>query len=89
MIYSFDGMTPKIAESAFLAAIPNNPGVYNPYNIDGHDGLIERQHKTLDVMVEMGYITQEEADAAMRMLRRTGDFKEVSIVREIINLPLE
>lgn len=31
----------------------------------------------------------EEADAAMRMLRKTGKFKEVSIVREIINLPLE
>ena len=35
------------------------------------------------------YRSVEEADAAMRMLRRTGDFKEVSIVREIINLPLE
>lgn len=31
----------------------------------------------------------EEADAALRMLRSTGKFKEVSIVREIINLPLE
>lgn len=31
----------------------------------------------------------EEADAAMRMLRNTGHFKEVSIVREIINLPME
>ena len=53
-----------LAESAFLAAIPNNPGVYNPYNIEGHEGLIERQHKTLDVMVEMGYITQEQCDEA-------------------------
>lgn len=53
-----------LAESALLAAIPNNPAVYNPYNIDGNEALIERQHKVLDVMVEMGEITQEEADAA-------------------------
>lgn len=53
-----------LAESAFLAAIPNNPGVYNPYNIDGNEALLERQHKTLDVMVEMGYITQEQCDEA-------------------------
>lgn len=54
----------NLAESALLAAIPNNPGVLNPYNEYGHDQLIERQHKTLDAMVEMGYITQEEADNA-------------------------
>lgn len=53
-----------LAESALLAAIPNNPAVYNPYNIDGNEALLERQHKVLNVMVEMGEITQEEADAA-------------------------
>ena len=53
-----------LAESALLAAIPNNPAVYDPYNIDGNEALIERQHKVLDVMVEMGEITQEEADTA-------------------------
>lgn len=31
----------------------------------------------------------EEADAAMRRLRATGIFKEVSIVREQINIPLD
>ena len=53
-----------LAESALLASIPNNPGVFNPYNEYGHEQLIWRQRYTLDVMVEMGYITQEEADAA-------------------------
>lgn len=62
-----------LAESALLAAIPNNPAVYNPYNIDGNEALIERQHKVLNVMVEMGEITQEEADAA----------KEVDILARI------
>ena len=53
-----------LAESALLAAIPNNPAVFNPYNEYGHEQLIWRQQYTLDVMAEMGFITQEEADAA-------------------------
>ena len=53
-----------LAESALLASIPNNPGVFNPYNEYGNEQLIWRQHYTLDVMAEMGMITQEEADAA-------------------------
>ena len=35
------------------------------------------------------YRSIEEADASMRRLRATGKFKEVSIVREHINIPLE
>ena len=53
-----------LAESALLAAIPNNPAVLNPYNPYGNDMLIERQHKVLDDMVSMGYITEEEANEA-------------------------
>ena len=54
----------NLAESALLAAIPNNPGVLNPYNVYGNEMLIERQHKVLDDMVSMGYITADEAAAA-------------------------
>lgn len=54
----------NLAESALLAAIPNNPGVLNPYNTYGNEMLIDRQHKVLDDMVSMGYITREEADEA-------------------------
>lgn len=53
-----------LAESALLASIPNQPGWYDPYNIDGHKDLIARQHKTLDSMVDMKYITRAEADEA-------------------------
>ena len=53
-----------LAESAFLAAIPNNPGVLNPYNTYGHEALIARQKKTIDVMMEMGYVTKEQAEEA-------------------------
>ncbi|MDO4612149.1 MAG: transglycosylase domain-containing protein [Candidatus Saccharibacteria bacterium] len=53
-----------LAESALLAAIPNNPAILNPYNTYGNQKLIERQHKVLDDMVSMNYISQEEANAA-------------------------
>lgn len=56
-----------LAESALLAAIPNNPGVLNPYNEYGNEQLLERQQKTLDAMVEMNYITQDEADEAKQV----------------------
>ncbi|MBQ8996781.1 penicillin-binding protein [Candidatus Saccharibacteria bacterium] len=53
-----------LAESALLAGIPNNPAVLNPYNSYGHEMLIERQHRVLDRMAELGYITAEEAEEA-------------------------
>lgn len=63
----------NLAESALLAAIPNNPGVLNPYNTYGNEALIERQHKVLDSMVEMGYINEQQAKEA----------KEVAILDQI------
>lgn len=57
----------NLAESALLAAIPNNPGVLNPYNTSGNKALISRQHKVLDSMVEMGYISQEDCDKAKKV----------------------
>ncbi len=53
-----------LAESALLASIPNQPGLYDPYNLAGHDALIARQHRTLDNMVEMKYITKEQSTTA-------------------------
>ena len=53
-----------LAESALLAAIPNNPGVLNPYNTAGNEALINRQHLVLNAMVDMGYITKEQAKKA-------------------------
>lgn len=56
-----------LAESALLAAIPNNPSVYNPYNTAGHPALISRQHKVLEAMVDMKYITRQQADEAKKV----------------------
>lgn len=53
-----------IAEASLLAAIPQNPAVYDPYNIAGHEGLIARQHRVIDAMRDVGYISQQEADEA-------------------------
>lgn len=53
-----------LPEAALLAAIPNNPSIYDPYNVDYHDSLIERQHKVLDSMAEQGYITADQVKEA-------------------------
>ena len=62
-----------LAESALLAAIPNNPGVLNPYNTAGNEALINRQHLVLNAMADMGYITKEQSKKA----------KEVNILERI------
>jgi len=56
-----------LAEAALLAAIPNNPAVYDPYNIEGHEALIARQHRVLKDMLEVGYITQAQYDEAVKV----------------------
>lgn len=56
-----------LAEASLLAAIPQNPAVYDPYNVEGHEGLINRQHAVLKAMVEVGYIKQSEADEAKKV----------------------
>lgn len=65
---TYFGKTAKdltVAEAALLAAIPQNPTVFNPYNTDGNEALISRQHTVIRYMAEQGYINQQEADEAM------------------------
>jgi penicillin-binding protein 1A len=57
----------NLAQASLLAAIPNQPGLYDPYNVAGNEALIARQHKVLDNMVEMKYITQQQADDAKKV----------------------
>jgi membrane peptidoglycan carboxypeptidase len=56
-----------LAESSLLASIPQLPGLYDPYNLDGHKALIARQHTTLDYMVEQGYLQKTEAEEAKKV----------------------
>ncbi len=71
-----------LAESAVLAAIPQAPSFYSPTG-NNTDRLMTRAHYVLDLMVEQGYVTKEQADAA-----KTEDvLKNVKPKRESIIAP--
>jgi penicillin-binding protein 1C len=53
-----------LAESALLAGLPQLPAYYDPYSHP--DRAKERQGVVLGLMVEQGYITEAEADAAFQ-----------------------
>lgn len=57
----------NLSEASLLAAIPQNPSVYDPYNPAGHDILIARQHTVLDAMADQGMVTRDEAEAAKKV----------------------
>ncbi|MFA6522014.1 MAG: penicillin-binding protein [Patescibacteria group bacterium] len=50
-----------LAEAATLASLPNRPSVL----LNNPDTLLSRRNWILDGMFELGYITQEELDAAL------------------------
>ena len=51
-----------LAEAALLAGLPQAPTQYNPFN--NPDGARKRRAEVLHSMVDAGYISQGEADAA-------------------------
>lgn len=53
-----------LAEAALLAGLPQAPSKYSPFASDA-TAAKERQAEVLKNMVEMEFITQEEADAAL------------------------
>lgn len=55
-----------LPEAALLAAIPQNPSVFNPYNVAGHTALLDRQHSVLDNMANLNYITKAQAEEAKK-----------------------
>ena len=52
-----------LSECAVLAAIPQNPTWWNPRNHPENNAI--RRETVLDYMLEQGYITQEDHDAAL------------------------
>jgi penicillin-binding protein 1C len=61
------------AETAFLAAIPQAPGLMNPQSIPGRERAVRRAERILAVLSEDGTITASEHSTALRelsMLRR-------------------
>ncbi len=64
--FTFLGKSAKdltISESAFLAALPQLPTYYSPYG-SHTDELSDRLHIIISEMVELGFITQAEAEEA-------------------------
>ncbi len=52
-----------LSQAALLACLPNAPSYYSPYG-SHTDKLLNRWAYTLDRMYELGYITEEQKDAA-------------------------
>ena len=52
----------KLSEIAYLAALPKGPANYHPFRHP--EAAITRRNHVINRMLEEGYITQEEADAA-------------------------
>jgi membrane peptidoglycan carboxypeptidase len=55
-----------LAQSSFLAGLPQNPVNYNPLTSSGLTQALSRQKQVLDKMVQYGYITQAQSDAAWK-----------------------
>lgn len=51
-----------LAESALLAGLPQAPSYYDPLN--NPDAARQRQHNVLDAMLQLGFISSAQADAA-------------------------
>lgn len=64
----------SLAECAFLAGIPKGPSIYNPRTERGMRNTLRRQRVVLSKMYQLGKITREEYDDALRteiMIRQT------------------
>jgi penicillin-binding protein 1C len=55
-----------LPQSAFLAGLPQNPNIYSPFT--GNTYYISRSKEVLSAMVGSGYITQKQADTALKKI---------------------
>lgn len=54
----------NLAESAFLAGLPQGPSIYSPFS--GNKYYLERTKAVLSQMLSQGYINQKQADSAYK-----------------------
>jgi len=66
----------SLAQSAFLAGLPQSPSVYSPFS--GNKYYIQRSQVVLAAMVRDGYINQKQADSALAEVKKM-QFAENSI----------
>lgn len=69
-----------LAESAFLAGLPQAPSRYAPFGSHPEEGK-ERQKRVLEAMFEEGYITKEQMEIALN------EKLEFSAIRDEIKAP--
>jgi len=74
----------SIAQSAFLAGLPQLPSAYDPYfNDQGPARAIARRNVVLDAMLRDGYITQRQHDRAVNTTwQKMGPNRITSVLRE-------
>lgn len=65
LYFNKDAKDLSLSQAASLAALPQAPTRYSPFGTHT-DSLFARKSLVLDSMVEMSYITQEEADKAKK-----------------------
>lgn len=59
----------NLAECALLAGLTQNPSKYNPYskkNMEDPKDYLDRQRTVLGKMLELGYITKDQYDSALK-----------------------
>lgn len=87
-------------ESALLAALPQAPDLYSPYGTgsrgDNRERLVGRQKYIINLMVEQGFISKEQADAAKEIdtlkklvPKKIGDIKAPHFITYVRSLLVE
>ncbi|HYM64898.1 MAG TPA: transglycosylase domain-containing protein, partial [Candidatus Sulfotelmatobacter sp.] len=74
--FSKDVKNLDLAQSAFLAGLPQSPSVYSPFS--GNKYYIDRTANVLGQMLNDGYINKKQADQALAEIKNT-KFAENSI----------
>ncbi|WP_289141850.1 penicillin-binding protein 1A [uncultured Brevibacillus sp.] len=65
-IFGKDVKELNLSEGSYLAGMIQNPGAYSPFGNESYTRGKERQKMVLDRMLENGYITQNQYDAAYK-----------------------
>lgn len=67
----------SLAECAFMAGLTHSPNAYNPFNNQNNEDKIKNRTVTvLDVMLQEGYISQEDHDNAVAEVNNGLKFKQ-------------
>lgn len=69
LYFSKDVQNLDLAQCAFLAGLPQSPSIYSPFTGDKY--YIQRTQVVLASMVRDGYITQKQADSALKEITNT------------------